>query len=414
MRRIAVLVFAGILSTACSESADLVTPRGFAVTHAPAIGATTADGITRIDLGTLGGSSSFATAINNAGDVVGWSQTGTGVMHAFLWTEANGMIDLGTLPGDLMSQAVSVRDGNGGAMILGVSGDGFNWRPVTWSSSGAATPLPIPLLAGAYTGQPTDFNARGQVVGWDILELQHGWFWSASGKFDITALGANSFEGIASRITANGLVVGTTNAFGCTAPVGDCWHTFLWSQNGGYRDIGVPFSEHNRVLTGASVNESGTVVGWTAPEAGGLIPYSWNELRGFTLLPTLATTGGSGFATDVNVSGTAVGLSRDPQTGLGQAVLWPASGGIVRLSATATVGDIAIAINAPGRVAGWTAAAPGVNHAMLWIPGPGAQLATVSAAATTPLESTSCLSDRRALVSRTALFNCVSGAARIR
>ena len=49
-----------------------------------------------IDLGTLGGSSSAAWGINEAGQVVGAAATATGAQHAFLYT--NGMmIDLGTL-----------------------------------------------------------------------------------------------------------------------------------------------------------------------------------------------------------------------------------------------------------------------------------------------------------------------------
>ena len=50
------------------------------------------------DLGTLGGNVSYGYSINNAGQVVGQSQTGTGDLHAFLYSDGQ-MRDLGTLGG---------------------------------------------------------------------------------------------------------------------------------------------------------------------------------------------------------------------------------------------------------------------------------------------------------------------------
>ena len=51
------------------------------------------------DLGTLGGADSSAVAVNDSGEVVGWSDTPAGDQHAFSWTASGGMVDLGTLPG---------------------------------------------------------------------------------------------------------------------------------------------------------------------------------------------------------------------------------------------------------------------------------------------------------------------------
>ena len=59
------------------------------------------------DLGTLGGSSSYATCINNSGQIAGEADT-TNTTHAFLFSGGN-MTDLGTLNGG-ESQATSINN----------------------------------------------------------------------------------------------------------------------------------------------------------------------------------------------------------------------------------------------------------------------------------------------------------------
>ena len=52
-----------------------------------------------VDLGTLGGAYSQAVAVNDNGQVVGSSRLAERRAHAFSWTAAGGMVDLGTLGG---------------------------------------------------------------------------------------------------------------------------------------------------------------------------------------------------------------------------------------------------------------------------------------------------------------------------
>src|SRR5881409_3391501 len=88
-----------------------------------------------LDLGTLGGSASYAYAANNSGMVVGYSTlTGNGAYHAFAWTQSGGMTDIGTLGGS-NSSAWAVSEQN---VVYGVSdhsGDAtlhvFSWTPAT-------------------------------------------------------------------------------------------------------------------------------------------------------------------------------------------------------------------------------------------------------------------------------------------
>jgi len=84
---------------------------------------------TVIEIGDLGGDAWHTPMdINNEGAVVGFSNP-LGVIgidfapHAFLWTRAAGVKDLGTLPGDAVSQAVGI---NSSGQIVGVSSGAIN------------------------------------------------------------------------------------------------------------------------------------------------------------------------------------------------------------------------------------------------------------------------------------------------
>jgi probable HAF family extracellular repeat protein len=85
-----------------------------------------------IDLGNLGGTANNVPfAINNRGQIVGYAYTvGNATSHAFLWQ--NGvMSDLGTLPGDVFSQANGINDKGqivGASCPASGSCRGFIWQ----------------------------------------------------------------------------------------------------------------------------------------------------------------------------------------------------------------------------------------------------------------------------------------------
>jgi probable HAF family extracellular repeat protein len=123
------------------------------------------------ELPTLGGLEANAIAINDAGQVVGSSQTGPLVNNLFLrracvWSD--GVIrDLGTLPGQTQSVAVGI---NNAGDVVGTSfSDSFSavdrWA-VLWPQGGAAVDLNtrIPAGSGVHLTGASDINASGGVL----------------------------------------------------------------------------------------------------------------------------------------------------------------------------------------------------------------------------------------------------------
>jgi len=122
------------------------------------------------DLGNLGGKTgqaggNIAYDINNQGQVVGNSDLkGDKTFHAFLWTKATGMQDLGTLSGDVASFSISINDA--GSAVGGSLDAKFNPRAFLWEK-GVMTDLntriaghsPLYLMTGC------SINSRGEITG---------------------------------------------------------------------------------------------------------------------------------------------------------------------------------------------------------------------------------------------------------
>jgi probable HAF family extracellular repeat protein len=122
------------------------------------------------DLGTLGGTNSFAYAINNSGTVAGFSLiSGDSDRHACVWLTYDNKarpVDLGALPGDSDSEAHGI---NNAGEIVGTSDSAPNAsanRAVVWKS---ALPIDLNNVVAARGGwilqDAASINNGGSIVG---------------------------------------------------------------------------------------------------------------------------------------------------------------------------------------------------------------------------------------------------------
>jgi probable HAF family extracellular repeat protein len=114
-----------------------------------------ADPGSMVDLGSLGGArtTSIAHDVNDAGAVVGLADPSSRQPHAFLWTAADGMRDLGVL-GAAPSIALGI---NNRTEVVGGSGHAFLWTE-------RAGLVDLGTLGGR-TSCANDINDLGCIVG---------------------------------------------------------------------------------------------------------------------------------------------------------------------------------------------------------------------------------------------------------
>jgi probable HAF family extracellular repeat protein len=151
-----------------------------------------------VDVGNLG-SSAYPTAVNETGQVVGYSHTGNDELHAFSWTADLGMVDLGTL-GGTQSTASAV---NSSGQVVGSStttGDTLT-HAFSWTATGGMVSLPE--LAGGGPGAAGSVNNHGQVVG---ASGGHATMWVLSASVP------SALDQLMAQVISYGLPNGLTHA----------------------------------------------------------------------------------------------------------------------------------------------------------------------------------------------------------
>ena len=185
------------------------------------------------DLGTLGGMYSSARAVNNLGQIVGYSSDASNGQRAFLWTPTGGMQALPTLGSDPDDLANAI---NKSGEVVGVSRltpEG-PFHAFFWSSSGGIRDLGT--LPGDNDSDASGINSTNHVVGSssDLNDAVRAFMWTQAGGMQELAPTSGLLHYRALAINDKNEVVGEF-----LNPADNKQHAFLWTQSGGIQDLGV-------------------------------------------------------------------------------------------------------------------------------------------------------------------------------
>jgi probable HAF family extracellular repeat protein len=239
------------------------------------------------DLGTFGGTQSFAHAINNRGQVVGTAALPCNcVGDAFLWTDgvlhdiggnqsdANGINDLGQVVGDFL--------GDGG------------YHPFFWSRDSGFGDFGFVGGAGRINNK-TQIAVSMPVGPYGAI---HGFFWTNGRMLDVGNLNGDEYNNTgASDINNKGQMVGTTFA-GCVL------HGYIWSAMTGMADLGTLGGDPCNSSGATAINDSGQIVGYSYSKAFNTTHAVFYSAQGVVDLGSL---GGYSEADAINDAGQVVG-----------------------------------------------------------------------------------------------------------
>jgi probable HAF family extracellular repeat protein len=304
-----------------------------------------------IDLGTLGGPNSEAVAINNTGQVIGTADTSDDVTRAFLWTATAGMIDLGTL-GGLNSHAVALNDA--GQIVGNSETPNGRLHAFSWTPTGGM--IDLGTFGGHDFSSAVGVNNGGQVAGTasvpDLQANQGAFLWTASdGPISLGSLGFRGSFAVA--VNEAGHVAGSSIILNTYA--------FLWTATSGMTNLGT-LGEAYSVAT--ALNSADQVVGYSLASSFTDHAFIWTRATGIIDLGTLG--GGRSVARAVNDAGQVVGSSLTTDRVHEHAFSWTADGGMIDLGTLGGASSFAEAINGAGHIVGSSATVDGDEHAALW------------------------------------------------
>lgn len=326
------------------------------------------------DLGTLGGPYSVATALNDVGQVVGYSASADGTTHAFIWQNGT-IIDLGTLSAAGGESYATGINNLGQAVGYSTAVADPSSRAFLWQS-GIIVDLNslIPADSGWTLQVAAGINETGQIVGSGMHNGEpRAFLWHAGTVTDLGTLGGNSSA--ASAINDVGQVVGSSaTADGFT-------HAFLW-QNGTMSDLGA-LNTAGGDSHADGINNLGQVVGASASDWGDddgtgwgshlPIAFLWQNGWMAELHSSLQVMAHVSEAMGINDAGQMVGWASDIISCC-RAIIFPGDlNELIPAASGFLILDWANAINNAGQIVG-SGSTPAGGRAFLLTPSPFASL----------------------------------------
>jgi probable HAF family extracellular repeat protein len=259
--------------------------------------------VTVKSLGRLpGGTFSYAMAINNNAQVIGFADGASGTRRPFIWTEIGGMRDLGLPVGLVGGQAHEINDN--GQVVGAVFESEFSslteqGRFAIWRVDGGGAVIDIRDLGtlGGIAAAPWDNNVHGNVTGsiWLSAASQTAFFWSElNGVTEIDGdegLGINDNDkvvgfrglrgnpgfvwtasvGLTEILNAVPLSINNSSQAAGRANIG-FGHAFIW-EDGEVKYL--PMPENRDFSEASSINEAGWIVGWSTDVDGNEYANLW-------------------------------------------------------------------------------------------------------------------------------------------